>query len=400
MAARHLVCLFTAIGLAGCAIQFPALVDTDAAATDIDTDTDGDTDADSDSDTDTGSDTGTDGDADTDSDADTNTDTDTDTDADTDTDTDTDTDADSDADTDIDTDTDSDSDTDSEVAFALWTPSDGAHFYLAEQVAFSGTSPAPFAVQDDGAEFLTVAAAGDFSFTREFPTTGAHEISFWIDSAPVLAITVHVDANIGLVCIDPGHPHSADTMLYAAIINRKVGFYLEDLIAAIGYDTAFTVEDITEEEIFDPSFDNDGEEEQAMLTVVPPGGRAAACNDSGADFTISIQHNSVSDPTVNYSLVLYGQDPSGDPRFTGTDSWASSTAAQLAVAMEVTGSNSQGDRDFFGSGGMVMLQDTEMAAIAAWASFVSCPAEKARLDDNDYLLGEAQAYFAAFEAFE
>jgi len=67
--------------------------------------------------------------------------------------------------------------------------------------------------------------------------------------------------------------------------------------------------------------------------------------------------------------------------------------------MEVTTGYASGDRTFLGFG-VTMLQDTAMPGIEMWASFVSCPEEKARLDDNDYLLGEAQAIFTAFDLFE
>jgi N-acetylmuramoyl-L-alanine amidase len=114
---------------------------------------------------------------------------------------------------------------------------------------------------------------------------------------------------------------------------------------------------------------------------------------------ISVQHNSVGDTEVNYSLVLWGQSPSENPIYDDAPAWADSTLDELLDVMEVTAGYADGDRTFLGSP-VTMLQDTSMIGIQTWASFVSNPDEKERLDDNDYLLGEAQAIFAAFEAFE
>jgi N-acetylmuramoyl-L-alanine amidase len=284
----------------------------------------------------TGTQVGTvDADADTDTDSDADTDVDTDTDSDTDTDTDVDTDTDSDVDTD--TDTDSDADTGTDVDTDTDTDAD-------------------------------------------------------TDTGP-----------IALVCVDPGHPTTSGSgMGYVAILNRKVGYYLEDMLAAAGYAVVFTASDITEEEIFDPGFDNDGDEEQALLVPVANADRAVACNDAGADYLISIQHNSVSDTGVNYTLVMFGEntvtDGVGDPRFTGADDWATTASDALVAAMETTTGYAQSDEDFLGST-LTMLQGTEMIGISSWASFYSAPEEKARLDDNGYLAGEAQALHDAFVAF-
>jgi N-acetylmuramoyl-L-alanine amidase len=271
------------------------------------------------------------------------TDADTDADADTDTDTDADTDADSDTDTDSDADADADSDTDADADSDTDTDSDAD----ADADTDTDTGTVPLAV----------------------------------------------------VCVDPGHPTSAGVLLYVAIVNRKVGYYLEDLLAGAGYAVVFAAQDITEEAIFDPGFDNDGATEQALLVPKTNAERAAACNAAGADYLISIQHNSVADPATNYTLVMYGETATFEPRFAEADTWAAGAGDELLAAMETTGVNVSGDRTWLASSGLTMLQNTDMIGLSSWASFFSNPDEKARLDDNAYLAGEADALFDAFIVF-
>jgi N-acetylmuramoyl-L-alanine amidase len=281
-------------------------------------------------------DAGSDAGLDAGADADTDTDTDADTDTDTDADTDTDTDADTDTDTDTDTDADSDSDSDA----------------------------------DGGADG---------------------------------------GASLGLVCINPNYPVSTSTTYdYVAVLNRKVGFYLEDLLVAANYDVVFTISDITDSEIFDPGFDNNDTDDQALLdTFETEAERVAACNGAGADYLISVHHNYYSSDTgVNYTRVLYAEDLGttgtlGDALFTGADDWADATNTALVAAMGTTGGEAQSDLQFNGgdTDGNTVLQGADMIGVYTLASFYSNPAEKAELDTNAYLQGEADAIYDAFIAY-
>ncbi|HUT78934.1 MAG TPA: N-acetylmuramoyl-L-alanine amidase [Polyangia bacterium] len=321
------------------------------------------------------------------------------TDADADGDTDGDTDGDADGDTDGDTDADADSDTDTGNGLVVTSPLDGEHYFRLEPVTFAGTTPGVLEVFADGSWPLGGAdQAGDFEFSYAFNGTGARPISFVVDGEVALEITLNIDPNQARVCLDPGHPSSAGDKLFEAIINRKVAFYLEQILQDSGYEVLIVVDDITPDEIFAEGFDNEGVAEQALLEITTLGDRVTACNDWPADYFISVHHNAVSDPNPNYTLTIYGEDSSYDPWFDDATAWADLTTDRLLEAMEVTGGYVWGDRSALGYG-LYVLQNTDMIGILTEGSFYSNPAERARLNDNDYLYGEADAIFGGFIDF-
>ncbi|MCK9459743.1 MAG: N-acetylmuramoyl-L-alanine amidase [Proteobacteria bacterium] len=319
---------------------------------------------------------------------------------------DTDTDSDGDSDTDGDSDAGADggadggdADTDAD-AFTLFTPADGEHFYRLAPVLFSGHTPGPLEVFADGEWLLGSApAAGEFSFSYAFSGTGARPITFVVGGDLALSITLTIDENLGSVCLDPGHPSSDGDKLWEAIINRKVGFYLEDLLRAAGWDVLLTTDDISEETIFADDFDNEGAEEQAMLVVSSLGSRTDACNAWPADYFISLHHNAVTDTVVNYTLTIYGEDTAYDPWFADAPDWAALTTDHLYDVMDVTGYQTWGDRSALGYG-LYVLQNTDAIGILTEGSFYSNPEEYDLLNtDDSYLAGEAEAIFAAFDEF-
>jgi N-acetylmuramoyl-L-alanine amidase len=309
------------------------------------------------------------------------------------------TDTDSDIDTDVDADAGADGGPDTDE-FVLDAPADGGHFYRLAPVAFTGYTPGPLEVYADGTWLIgSAAAAGDFSFDYAFSGTGARPITFLVDGDLALSITLNIDENLANVCLDPGHPSSTGDKLWESIINRKVGFYLEDLLRAAGYDVLLTTDDIDEETIFADGFDNEGAEEQAMLVVSSLGSRTGACNDWPADYFISLHHNAVTDTTVNYTLTIYGEDTGFSPWFADAPTWAGLTSDYLYDAMDVDDLNTWGDRSALGYG-LYVLQNTDMIGILTEGSFYSNPDEYDLLNaSNDYLYGEAEAIFAAFDEF-
>jgi N-acetylmuramoyl-L-alanine amidase len=320
-------------------------------------------------------------------------------DADSDSDGDTDGDADSDTDGDADGGADGGADIDTD-GLVLDTPADGDHYYRLAPVLFSGYTPGALEVFADGEWLLGSApAAGDFSFTYAFNSTGARPITFMVDGALALSITVNIDENLANVCLDPGHPSSDGDKLWEAIINRKVGFYLEDLLRAVGYDVLLTTDDIVEETIFADDFDNEGAEEQGSLVVTSLESRTDACNAWPADYFISLHHNAVTDTSVNYTLTIYGEDTGYEPWFADAPDWASITTDYLYDAMSVDGYQTWGDRSALGYG-LWVLQNTETIGILTEGSFYSNPDEYDLLNtSNEYLYGEAEAIFAAFDEF-
>jgi N-acetylmuramoyl-L-alanine amidase len=307
--------------------------------------------------------------------------------------------ADADADADGEGDAEMDADGEEARGLVVTSPMDGDHYFRLEPVTFAGYTPGVLEVFADvtwplgGAE-----GAGDFEFTYAFNGTGARPISFVVDGELALEMTLNIDPNQARVCLDPGHPSTEGDKLFEAIINRKVAFYLEDMLIAAGYDVLITVDDISREEIFAEGFDNEGAAEQAMLEVTSLDSRVTTCNGWPADYFISLHHNAVSDTTANYTLTIYGEDTSYNPLHDDAVTWAELTTDRLLDAMEVTDGYVWGDRSALGFG-LYVLQNTDMIGILTEASFYSNPAERERQNDNDYLHGEADAIFNGFLDF-
>ena len=301
---------------------------------------------------------------------------------------------------DADAGTDTDADTQGGSGFVLETPSDGEHFFQGEPVVFAGTTPGKLEVFADGNWPLGGEdTVGPFSFEYAFNGLGARPVSFVVDGASVLEILLNIDpANRAKVCLCPGHPSSVGDKLYEGIINRKVAFYLEELLVGAGYDVFSVVDDISKEEMFEPGFNNEGAYEQSLLDVVTLAERVGICNDWPADYFISIHHNAVADTFVNYTLTLYGEASAGMPYSETTVSWADYTTGYLDDVMNVTAGYTRGDRSFLGFG-LYVIQNTEMPAILTEGSFYSNAAERILLNQNDYLEGEAGAIYDGFETF-
>jgi N-acetylmuramoyl-L-alanine amidase len=214
------------------------------------------------------------------------------------------------------------------------------------------------------------------------------------------------EGEVNRVCLVPGHP-CVDwdySKAYEGIINRKVAFYLEDMLVEAGHEVLIVTDDLTEEELFAEGFDNEDPDQHARLGILDLDERAALCNDFDADYLISIHHNDVEDSSVNYSLVLYNQpepEPEPEPdligaRFPESVDWARRTAEYLGNTMEVSHADAVGDMHYLGFR-LRVLRLANMPGILTEGSFYSNPAERQRLNDNDYLYGEADALFRAFE---
>ena len=145
-------------------------------------------------------------------------------------------------------------------------------------------------------------------------------------------------------------------------------------------------------------FDNDGAYEQSLLEVVGINERINLCNDWNGDYFFSIHHNTVSDPSVNYTLTLYPEKNAGKPYDSATVNWANYTTTHLLEVMNVTTGYTSGDITFLGYG-LTVLQGAQMPAIQTEASFFSNPDERLLLNQNSYLEAEAGAIFDAFVQF-
>jgi N-acetylmuramoyl-L-alanine amidase len=200
------------------------------------------------------------------------------------------------------------------------------------------------------------------------------------------------------VCLDPGHPSFEDDRLYEAIINRKVAFYVKELLEGAGYQVLMTTSDLTEEEMFVSEFSNQGVSEQSRLEVVSLEDRAEACNGWNGDYFISIHHNKGFDETRNVTAVYYGQDRHFRPWHEDGPIWAQLTAARLYDVMETKDKKSGGDQHRLGFS-LTLLEKVHAVGILTEASFYSHPEERSRLNQNPYLANEAKAIADGFIEF-
>lgn len=207
------------------------------------------------------------------------------------------------------------------------------------------------------------------------------------------------ELNTGIrVCLDPGHPSFEDDKLFEAIINRKVAYYLEACLVEKGFSVLITVQDIPKRQILNPYFDNEGEQEQAMLQVKTPEERAELCNRWEGDYFLSIHHNYAYDPSTNHSLVLYHSDENEEPCNEESEMLGEMIRKELARTMEVDDAELNGDNALLGES-LIVLKNTAMTAILTEASFYSNPEERERLNDDGYLRKEARAICRAFVGF-
>jgi N-acetylmuramoyl-L-alanine amidase len=200
------------------------------------------------------------------------------------------------------------------------------------------------------------------------------------------------------VCLDPGHPSFEDDRLYEAIINRKVAFYVKELLEGAGYQVLMTTSDLTEEEIFAFDFNNDGASEQSRLEVLSLEDRAEACNGWHGEYFISVHHNKGFDVTRNITAVYYGQNQHFRPWHEDAPIWAQLTAMRLYEVMATNDKKSGGDQNRLGLS-LTVLEKVDAVGILTEASFYSHPEERSRLNQNPYLEKEAKAIVDGFIAF-
>ncbi|WP_287154232.1 N-acetylmuramoyl-L-alanine amidase [Candidatus Solincola tengchongensis] len=167
-------------------------------------------------------------------------------------------------------------------------------------------------------------------------------------------------------CIDPGHGGSetgavGPTGLLEKDVNLRVALKLRDLLVAEGAQVLMT------------------RESDVYVSISQ---RWQMANSWGADRFISVHHNSVDDPGVNYTVTLVS-------KYASQESLALANAVQAELVAELGLPNSGvWQVDYCG-----VLNHTTMPAILTEASFISNPQQERLLRDDAYLFREAQAIF-------
>ena len=181
------------------------------------------------------------------------------------------------------------------------------------------------------------------------------------------------------ICLDPGHGgqgHVPDykrgpTGVREAEVNLQVAFHLREMLQAVGATVIMTRVD----------------DSYVSLSM-----RSQIANENGADFFISLHHNGIDNPKVNYTSTWYHGD--------ADDSRQSLDLARyiqqgVSDALQLPTSPAAGlySDKLITASGFGVLRLTECPAVLCEASFLSNPEEEARLKENDYLRQEASGYF-------
>ena len=181
------------------------------------------------------------------------------------------------------------------------------------------------------------------------------------------------------ICLDPGHGgqgHVPDykrgpTGVREAEVNLQVAFHLREMLQAVGATVIMTRVD----------------DSYVSLPM-----RSQIANENGADFFISLHHNGIDNPKVNYTSTWYHGD--------ADDSRQSLDLARyiqqgVSDALQLPTSPAAGlySDKLITASGFGVLRLTECPAVLCEASFLSNPEEEARLQEDDYLRKGASGYF-------
>ena len=181
------------------------------------------------------------------------------------------------------------------------------------------------------------------------------------------------------ICLDPGHGgqgHVPDykrgpTGVREAEVNLQVAFHLREMLQEVGATVIMTRVD----------------DSYVSLST-----RSQIANENRADFFISLHHNGIDNPKVNYTSTWYHGD--------ADDSRQSLDLARyiqhgVSDAMQLPTSPASGlySDKLITASGFGVLRLTECPAVLCEASFLSNPEEETRLKSKNYLRKEAYGYF-------
>ena len=181
------------------------------------------------------------------------------------------------------------------------------------------------------------------------------------------------------ICLDPGHGgqgHIPDykrgpTGVREAEVNLQVAAYLREMLQKVGGTVIMTrVDD----------------------SYVSLSRRSEIANDNGADFFISLHHNGIDNPNVNYTSTWYHGD-ADDSRHSLDLARYVQQGVSDALQLPTSPASGLYSDKLITASGFGVLRLTDCPAVLCEASFLSNPEEEARLQEDDYLRKEAYGYF-------
>ena len=181
------------------------------------------------------------------------------------------------------------------------------------------------------------------------------------------------------ICLDPGHGgqgHVPDykrgpTGVREAEVNLRVAFHLREMLQKVGGTVIMTRVD----------------DSYVSLPM-----RSQIANGNGADFFISLHHNGIDNPKVNYTSTWYHGDADDSRQSLDLARYIQQGVSDALQLPTSPASGLYSDKLITASG-FGVLRLTECPAVLCEASFLSNPEEEARLKEENYLRKEAFGYF-------
>lgn len=181
------------------------------------------------------------------------------------------------------------------------------------------------------------------------------------------------------ICLDPGHGgqgHVPDykrgpTGVREAEVNLQVALHLRELLQEVGATVIMTRVD----------------DSYVSLSM-----RSQIANESRADFFISLHHNGIDNPKVNYTSTWYHGDADDSRQSLDLARYIQQGVSDALQLPTSPASGLYSDKLITASG-FGVLRLTECPAVLCEASFLSNPAEETRLKEDNYLRKEAYGYF-------
>ncbi|MCY4568582.1 MAG: N-acetylmuramoyl-L-alanine amidase, partial [Candidatus Poribacteria bacterium] len=181
------------------------------------------------------------------------------------------------------------------------------------------------------------------------------------------------------ICLDPGHGGQAHVPDYKrgptgvreAEVNLRVAFHLREMLQQVGATVIMTRVD----------------DSYVSLSM-----RSQIANENGADFFISLHHNGIDNPKVNYTSTWYHGD-ADDSRHSLDLARYVQHGVSDALQLPTSPASGLFSDKLITASGFGVLRLTECPAVLCEASFLSNPEEEARLKEDSYLKKEASGYF-------
>jgi N-acetylmuramoyl-L-alanine amidase len=188
------------------------------------------------------------------------------------------------------------------------------------------------------------------------------------------------------ICLDPGHGGDADVKNYKtgptgvreAEVNLRVAHFLREFLEQAGAQVYMT---------------------RTADYFVGLGERSYYANTCGAEYFISMHHNAVSNPKVNYTTTWYHADSDYEIIDIDLARYINDGVANALDLPQYTPRPLRTDYQIYPNAGFGVLRATKIPATLCEASFHSNPEEEQRIANPDYNKREAYGYFIGLAKF-